>query len=336
MIQLSVIIPVYNVEKYISKCIESVFCQGINESTFELIIVNDGTKDKSMELISKIIQWHTNVIVINQENKGLSAARNIGLARALGQYVLFVDSDDFLVGNTLKPLLDVAINSSVDMVMGKFIKLSENQVKSYTPISALKSEIEPRVMLGEEAFVNYLNPRECYVWCTLYRRDFLLDNHIKFLPGIYFEDIPFTVECYLKAEKCISLPISFYVYIQHSNSIVSSINAKKIFDFNIVIEYLWYLKNSLSLSNSQLIKLQDLIFCTLSIELWYLTKDKELYRYRREIVVDLKKRVPEMYFSNGFKQIVFSFLFEYMPFTYLWLRSFKLHKVFQINLSIFP
>ena len=115
MIQLSVIVPVYNVEKYILKCIESIFCQGIDDNTFELIIVNDGTKDNSMELISDIINRHANVIVINQENKGLSEARNSGLAKASGKYILFVDSDDFLIDNTFKPLLDVAISSSVDI-----------------------------------------------------------------------------------------------------------------------------------------------------------------------------------------------------------------------------
>lgn len=323
MIQLSVIVPVYNVEKYILKCIESIFCQGIDNNAFELIIVNDGTKDNSMELISDIINRHANVIVINQENKGLSVARNTGLAKASGKYILFVDSDDFLIDNTFKPLLDVAISSSVDMVMGNFIKLSDDQIGCYIPDTINLSEINNTIMVGEEAFINFLNPRECYVWRTLYRRDFLLDNHIKFIPGIYFEDIPFTVECFLKADKCISLPISFYVYLQHANSIVSSINIKKIFDLNIVIEYLWHLKDRLFLSNKQLIQLQDIIFCTLSIELWYLTKEKGLYRYRREIVEDLKKRVPDMFFSNGLKQIIISFLFKYMPFTYLWLRSFK-------------
>ena len=266
MIQLSVIVPVYNVEKYILKCIESIFCQGIDNNAFELIIVNDGTKDNSMELISDIINRHANVIVINQENKGLSEARNSGLAKASGKYILFVDSDDFLIDNTLKPLLDVAISSSVDMVMGNFIKLSDDQIGCYIPDTINLSEIDKTIMLGEEAFVNYLNPRECYVWHTLYRRDFLLDNDIKFMSGIYFEDIPFTVECFLKADKCISLPISFYVYLQHANSIVSSINIKKIFDLNIVIEYLWHLKDRLFISNKQLIQLQDIIFCTLSIE----------------------------------------------------------------------
>ena len=320
---LSIIVPIYNVEKYIRTCIESIYKQGLDEKTFEVILVNNGTQDRSMEVIDDIINQHSNIVVINQENQGLSVARNNGLARASGEYVLFVDSDDYLIGNALKPLLDVAINSSVDMVMGKFIKLSEDQMIDYTPDTAFKSETETNIMLGEEAFTNYLNPRECYVWCKLYRRFFLLDNHIKFLPGIYFEDIPFTVDCYLKAKKCISMPISFYVYLQHSNSIVSSINLKKILDFNLIIEYLWNLKTRHTLSNKQLIKLQDLIFSTLSIELWYLTKDKELYRYRREIVKDLKMRVPDMHFSNGFKQKTFSFLFDYMPFAYLWLRTFK-------------
>ena len=320
MIQLSVIVPVYNVEKYILKCIESIFCQGIDDNTFELIIVNDGTKDNSMELISDIINRHANVIVINQENKGLSEARNSGLAKASGKYILFVDSDDFLIDNTLKPLLDVAISSSVDMVMGNFIKLSDDQIGCYIPDTINLSEIDKTIMLGEEAFVNYLNPRECYVWHTLYRRDFLLDNDIKFMSGIYIEDIPFSVECYLKTKKSILYPIPFYVYRQHSNSIVSTVNKKKLLDFSRVIAHVFSLQKSMYLSEKEHNKLSDITFSTFSIEMWYLIHEKGMYDFRKEIVKDLKDKVPDLFFGNGLKQYLISILFKWMPFTYLKIR----------------
>ena len=233
---------------------------------------------------------------------------------------MFVDSDDLLIEGTLKPLLDSACGFSVDMAMGNFLKLTDKQIDTFVPVPY--SIIDAVQMSGEDAFIYFFNPRECYVWRTLYRREFLSDNHISFLPGVYFEDVPFTTECYIKAGKCLSLPIPFYIYRQRPNSIVSSVNKKKICDFNIIIEYLWNLKDRISLTNGESNKLQDTIFTTFSIEMWYLTTEHGLKCYKKEIVKDLKKRVPVLFFRNGVKQIVVSFLFRYVPYIYLWLLSF--------------
>ena len=94
---LSIIVPVYNVEKYIRTCIESIYRQDLNECDFEVIIVNDGTQDQSMEVIADIIASHSNIKVINQENLSLSVARNNGIAAAKGEYILMPDSDDLLI-----------------------------------------------------------------------------------------------------------------------------------------------------------------------------------------------------------------------------------------------
>lgn len=118
--QLSIVVPVYNVEQYIRSCIESIYRQELDENDFEVILVNDGTQDNSFVIIEDIISNHTNITVIEQRNQGLSVARNTGLQHAKGEYVLFVDSDDLLIESTLKPLLDGACNSSVDMAMGNF------------------------------------------------------------------------------------------------------------------------------------------------------------------------------------------------------------------------
>lgn len=315
---LSVIVPIYNVEQYIRPCIESVFKQDLNENDFELILVNDGTKDRSIERIEDLILQHDNISVIDQENQGLSAARNTGLKHACGDYVLFVDSDDLLIDNTLKPLLDCAVSSSVDMVIGEFIKMTDEQIND--PVSLSSSGKEMTHMSGKEAFLHFLNPRECYVWRTLYRRIFLFNNQIQFIPGIFFEDIPFTTECYIKAEKCISLPIPFYIYRQHPNSIVSTINKKKLLDFNVVIEHLWLFRIMENLSEVELKKLSDIIFSTFSVEMWYLLHRRETYSYRKDIVEDLKMRVPNLSFYNGVKQFLISFLFRWIPYTYLWVR----------------
>ena len=94
---LSFIIPVYNVEKYIRTCIESIYQQDLDENSFEVIIVNDGTKDRSMEMIADLIEQHSNIIVINQENQGLSVARNNGIIKAMGEYIAMIDSDDLIL-----------------------------------------------------------------------------------------------------------------------------------------------------------------------------------------------------------------------------------------------
>lgn len=319
MKDLSIIVPVYNVEKYIRPCVESLFKQGLMECDFEVVIVNDGTKDNSFKRIEDLILSNQNIKIVEQNNQGLSVARNTGLQYASGEYVLFVDSDDMLIDGTLKPLLDCAKSFSVDMAMGDFCKLTDYQIDNFASSPFPNKEVV--LMSGKEAFVNFLNPRECYVWRTLYRRNFLLDNNIQFVPGIYFEDIPFTTECYLKAERCMSFLIPFYIYRQRSNSIVSSINKKKVSDFNIVIEYLWNLQFGVMLTDEELKKLQETIFSTFSIEIWYLTSEQRLYQYRKEIVRDFKTRVPNFFLSNGIKQLVVSLLFKYLPYLYLWIRS---------------
>lgn len=104
---LSIIVPVFNVEEYIRPCIISIFRQGLSEDCFEVIIVNDGTKDHNMEGIQDIFELHKNITVLNQENQGLSVARNNGIAMAKGEHILMPDSDDLLIENSVKPLLDL-------------------------------------------------------------------------------------------------------------------------------------------------------------------------------------------------------------------------------------
>ena len=111
MKSLSIILPVFKVENYIRECLESVFRQGLPDTVFEVILVNDGTPDNSIGVISDIANQHDNIIILNQENKGVSCARNTGLAKAQGEYVYFVDPDDLLIDNSLSALLPKIISS---------------------------------------------------------------------------------------------------------------------------------------------------------------------------------------------------------------------------------
>ena len=128
---LSIIVPIYNVEDYISDCLQSILRQGLNSDEFEVILVNDGTKDGSMERISTILSVNANFHVYEQSNQGLSAARNTGLNHAQGKYVLLLDSDDMLIDNSLNTLLQHAMTSMCDMVVANFVKLTSDAISGY-------------------------------------------------------------------------------------------------------------------------------------------------------------------------------------------------------------
>ena len=126
---LSIIVPVYDVELYIRPCMESIYRQGLTDEDFEVILVNDGTKDNSFGMISDIIENHFNIIVIEQENLGLSVARNNGLSKASGEYILFVDSDDLLIENQLKTLINDISSSKPDLLLAGFVKKNNNEIQ---------------------------------------------------------------------------------------------------------------------------------------------------------------------------------------------------------------
>lgn len=107
---VSIIIPIYNVEQYIEQCFTSIYAQDISEDIFEVIAVNDGTPDNSMSIVKTIASQHKNLVIINQENQGLSVARNTGLDHAKGEYIWFVDSDDWLTKDSLSIVLDTIIS----------------------------------------------------------------------------------------------------------------------------------------------------------------------------------------------------------------------------------
>ena len=319
--KLSIIVPVYNVEQYIRPCIQSIYRQSLQEKDFEVILVNDGTLDNSFERISDIINEHDNIIVVEQNNQGLSVARNTGLLHAEGDYVLFIDSDDLLIDNSLSIILDGAIEYSADLIVADFVKMTDQEIMNNTNDYEKRNSILIDIKAGKDMFLYDLNPQQCYVWRTLYRRSFLESFNLRFIPGIYFEDIPFTTDCYLKANKCVRISQLFYIYRQRKNSIVSSVNMNKLKDLNTVVAYLWNLKDDNEYSIDIDRKIMDVMFVTFSIAIWYLTHNKKLLFQKTLFVSDLKKKVANLQFTNGVKQKIVSLLYRSFPMLYIWIRS---------------
>ena len=309
-IKLSIIVPVYNVEEYIRPCVESIFKQGLDESTYEVILVNDGTKDNSFGAIEDIVNSHSNILIVEQKNQGLSAARNTGMTKASRDYILFLDSDDLLIENTLGNLTEELEKSSPDILYAGFVKMTNEEID--TRKMETQEECICRETTGRKSFLEDYNARECYAWRAFYKRTFLEDKQLRFIPGIYFEDVPFTTECYLKAGKCVRTDYTFYIYRQRPGSIVSAINKKKVMDFHHVIARLRELRMQ-NLTTAEDRQLMDAISKSFSIEMWYVSHTPELYADRKEILDDLKKRVPNLSFSGSLKNRIKSILFKYAP-----------------------
>lgn len=323
MTKLSIIVPVYNVEKYIRPCIESIFRQGLDDADFEVIIVNDGTKDRSMEIISSIISQHKNITVINQENQGLSVARNNGIKKAIGNYILFVDSDDLIVDHCLPFFLEKAIPSNADLIVADFKRMEDYEIDLlYKKPLSIQNNSKVHEKTGLTLFMEDLNPRECYVWRTIYRRDFLIKNNILFIPNICYEDIPFTHECYLKADKCLRIHCPIYIYRIGHASITTAINKKTGKDFGTVIAKTWELRNLDGLPSKVRMRLDDNVFATVSVLLYAVTHDVQQSSDKRAIIKHLKVVAPNIRFSHGKKQVFVNFIYQNMPFTYIFLRSF--------------
>ena len=316
---LTIIIPVYNVEKYIRSCILSVLNQGLIAEDYEVILINDGTTDNSFGMITDLIKCHNNIKIIEQSNKGLSAARNIGLEKATGRYILFIDSDDYLIENSLRKLLNIVIESNADLIVADYIV----QTDETTPdLNVCHTEpISQHIKSGPELFIEDLKLRDYFIWRTIYKRDFLFEHNISFIEGVTFEDSPFTIECYLKAEKCVRISFPFYVYRRRHGSLSSHITRKSVMDLNIVIENLWILAHTKEISSVVREHLYEHIYVIFSLNMWYISKHKDILINRSALINDLKNRVPQLYFHHGVKQHLVSFFFKMMPSFYLKIRS---------------
>ena len=323
MTQLSIIVPVYNVEPYIRSCMESIFRQGLDETCFEVIIVNDGSTDHSMEVIQDIISQHSNITVINQENLSLSVARNKGIAAAKGEYILMPDSDDLLVEYSLKPLLEKALETKADLVVADFLNMTDEEIEQNDIHLLQKSVFSSREKSGEELFLQDLNPYECYVWRTLYRRGFIIKNKLTFVPGIYFQDVPFTHECYLKAGKCLRASWLLNIYRKGHESSTFSFNKKKTKDFCIAIAKTWELTHLEGLSPQVQDKLKTDVYASFSMMIWITAHIIKNHSDRKEIIDFMRQLTPDLWFNKGIKQKIGSLIYRYMPYWYFYLRYLR-------------
>ena len=187
---VSVIIPVFNVEKYLNECIDSVISQ--TYKNIEIILVDDGSTDSSGKICDIYAENNSNIKVIHKENGGQSVARNTGLDLAIGKYVFFIDSDDIVLCDAVEKLLNTAEKAKSDIVFFdaySFLDESQKQInQSY--IRKYKYNTENGIEVLEKMLER--NEYHCVLWVMLFNREFLVNTGIRLIPDISYEDMAFT------------------------------------------------------------------------------------------------------------------------------------------------
>ena len=331
MLNLSIIIPVYNVEAYIEECLASVVAQSDAKANIECIIVDDCSPDGSMDIVRHFVDNYQGTIQFrllrHEVNRGISAARNTGVDAATGDYVFFIDSDDYLMEHGLKTLIDgLMANPDADVVLGNSLFLGKN------PYIKRK---EPFLLLSQKerlsALVVNLVPN--IAWNQLVRRNVLIDHRIFFKEGIIFEDVLWSYEMMAVAQKVLVLPQITYYYRSNANSIMHTrwMNfGRTIYCWEVVMMTILEKKNNIRgclLVNifSRLLEIQDMINkygCT----------EEDLQAFRR-----LRSRLLKNIISHGRPLLLLFSLTIFKPFYHIYSFHFvrrNYHKLERIMLAL--
>ena len=229
--KLSIIVPVYNVADYLAKCLDSLLAQDLPQDEYEIIVVNDGSTDNSGNIAQQYADKYANITLVNQANQGLSGARNTGIKHAKGEYIQFVDSDDYLEENVLGGLMTQVEKDNLDALRFKYQNVRiNNESKEYEVFKPYKSDsfLFDNYSSSVTDGISFLNERfgtACYAVMFIIRK-MILDNCI-FKQGIYFEDTEWTPRMILKSNRIASTDTIVYNYLMREGSITKAVNKDK-------------------------------------------------------------------------------------------------------------
>lgn len=223
-VKISVIVPVYNVEKYLERCLNSIIHQSLKE--IEIICINDGSTDNSLSILEKFAEIDKRIIILNQQHTGPSAARNEALKIAKGEYVGYVDSDDSISENFYELLYSNAKKYGADIACGEIYKLNARNNKKVLKFNNFKTYKKT-----EQKYKACNIPRLNYIWNKIYNREALLKSKLTFEENVVFEDIFWTHQVIHKLGMLVTVPKAKYNYFINQNSITTTDNSKSLEDY---------------------------------------------------------------------------------------------------------
>lgn len=322
MNKLSIIIPVYNVEKYVGKCVESILQQqNLHNNNIEVLFVIDGSKDNSESIIKEKLRHtnHTNVKILVKENGGLSSARNFGIENTNGQYIWFVDSDDWIEPDSVLHIFSIIDKYNPEIIAQThyFQETSSktNHIKRYQ----YAGFIQGGIFCGKD----HSTAAQFYI----IQRKFWCDNSFRFRLGMYHEDGELTPRILYKAEKIYVTTKPIYHILVREGSITHSVNPKRCYDYMIVLDtlYLFY-KNEVKHEHyqafSSLMSNHVLGLMNLALQIDADTqKDIQAYLTKNKSFIDILQK------SGKLKLIIFSLLIRISPFSsvelYKYIKKWK-------------
>ena len=283
--KLSIIVPVYGVEKYIDKCLNSLVKQSLKE--IEIIVVNDGTKDNSQKIIDKYVKKYPDKIKSYiKENGGQGSARNYGLEKANGEYIGYVDSDDFVEKDMYKKLYNKAKENNYDIVVCGNYNVSEDyQNKNIdTFINNYNTDLE-NIFFGKMA-----------VWNKIYKRDILIKNKLEFKEKVWYEDLAFTLKAIMNSNTFAFIDEPLYDYLIREGSTMNNSNVQRnleILDaFNDILSYIQHNKKEEYFSKIEFLAI-DHIYISAIVRVLKAEADDKVKRETINKLIDyMNKKFP--------------------------------------------
>lgn len=319
MLKVSVIVPVYNAELYIDECLQTLCNQTMSANDYEIIVVDDGSSDNSLEIIRSVEKSNNNITVVVQNNQGASVARNTGLDMARGRYISFVDADDWVESHMLETLYNEAEQNEADMIFFNIIK-NENETMPAYMVSGmysgekLKQEIYPRLIstINENSYGKTLRGA---TWCKFLKKTLIDENFIRYDKRlIYNEDALFSIQATLASKRYVYLGDSYLYHNRVSSesitkryidglwdrqkimvNVLDDINGLSEFDFTLQIDKkmldiaIYSVENEIKRKNKKL-------FYKRILEIRHIIADKDLQNRIKNLPVKQLKKIDRLYF----------------------------------------
>lgn len=290
-VKVSIVIPVYNVQSYLSQCLDSVINQTLKE--IQIICVNDGSTDGSTDILNEYVKKDDRILVINQENSGCAVARKTGLKHSTGEYIEFVDSDDWLELDAIEKTYNNAVSNNSDLVLFPICRYDQSENKFFESGSTVKDYFDDETIdynnftFSLKDIKPFLLNSSFSVWFKLYKADFIKEYDDFYFPKhMNFEDVPFHVQVMIRAKKISFCPGKLYNYrTSNLDSITNSVYVKeRIFD---IFDTINYVENILMDNNlREEYNSEFIIFKINQLSFWFQKSDEKykekLFKYVRK------------------------------------------------------
>lgn len=279
-VDISIIVPIYNAEKYIKKCLTSLINQ--TKKNVEFILINDGSFDKTEDIIKEFDDYR--IHYYKNENQGIGKSRNFGIKKAIGKYIMFLDSDDYLPYDACEKYYNHAISENSNLVVSDYYKVKSGTIEYFSIPSFNTSCLK-----NNNELILKINLGPCN---KLYDRKMLIDNNILFDEKYKYEDVPFVVSCIINAKNISKIDTALYYYVIHENS-ETTVRDDRVFDILKIIDVI-----RLNLKKANMVK-EIIDKLTISIITNYnLQQRYQINRRTRNAFIDmsfnyLEKNVPD-------------------------------------------